>query len=146
MILFGYTDNSVQFSSVALSCPTLCNSMNCSTPGLPVHHELLEFTSIELVMLGILLGNGESRYEPWGSSIWGVWFSSWYVVSTDTGHLAQSPQSSPRWSPAFKMEPVLSVSSFICIQTPPWQLIEEKHTHLRANNNFPRKVHSESLF
>ena len=27
----------VQFSSVAQSCPTLCNSMNCSTPGLPVH-------------------------------------------------------------------------------------------------------------
>ena len=42
----------------------------------------------------------------------GVWFSSWYVVSINTGHLAQSPQSSPRWSPAFKMEPVLSVSSF----------------------------------
>ena len=49
---------------------------------------------------------------PW----WGVgvcvWFSSWYVVSTDTGHIAQSPQSSPRWSPAFKMEPILSVPSF----------------------------------
>ena len=42
----------------------------------------------------------------------GVWFSSWYVVSIDTGHIAQSPQSSPRWSPAFKREPVLSVSSF----------------------------------
>ena len=36
--------NSVQFSSVAQSCPTLCDLMNCSTPGLPVHHQLLEFT------------------------------------------------------------------------------------------------------
>ena len=35
---------SVQFSSVAQSCPTLCNPMNHSTPGLPVHHQLLEFT------------------------------------------------------------------------------------------------------
>ena len=35
---------SVQFSSVAQSCPTLCNPMNCSTPGLPVHHQLPEFT------------------------------------------------------------------------------------------------------
>ena len=34
---------SVQFSSVAQSCPTLCNSMNRSTPGLPVHHQLPEF-------------------------------------------------------------------------------------------------------
>ena len=37
-------EKNVQFSSVAQSCPTLCNSMNCSTPGLPVHHQLPEFT------------------------------------------------------------------------------------------------------
>ena len=45
--------SSVQFSSVAQSCPTLCNPMNCSTPGLPVHHQIPEFTelmSIESVM------------------------------------------------------------------------------------------------
>jgi len=35
---------SVQFSSVVQSCPTLCDPMNLSTPGLPVHHQLLEFT------------------------------------------------------------------------------------------------------
>ena len=34
----------VQFSSVAQSCPTLCDPMNRSTLGLPVHHQLLEFT------------------------------------------------------------------------------------------------------
>ena len=34
----------VQFTSVAQSCPTLCIPMNHSTPGLPVHHQLLEFT------------------------------------------------------------------------------------------------------
>ena len=34
----------VQFSSVAQSCPTLCNPMSCSTPGLPVHHQLPDFT------------------------------------------------------------------------------------------------------
>ena len=42
-----------KFSSVAQSCPTLCNPMNRSTPGLPVHHQLPEFTrlmSIESVM------------------------------------------------------------------------------------------------
>ena len=41
-----------QFSSVAQSCPTLCNPMNRSTPGLPVHHQLPELPklmSIELV-------------------------------------------------------------------------------------------------
>ena len=30
---------SCQFSSVAQSCPTLCDPMNCSMPGLPVHHQ-----------------------------------------------------------------------------------------------------------
>ena len=35
---------SVQFSSVAQLCPTLCDPMNCSTPGLPVNHHLPEFT------------------------------------------------------------------------------------------------------
>ena len=33
-----------QFSPVAQSCPTLCDPMNCSTPGLPVHHQFPEFT------------------------------------------------------------------------------------------------------
>ena len=37
------TISSVQFSSVAQSCPTLCHPMNRSTPGLPVHHQLPEF-------------------------------------------------------------------------------------------------------
>ena len=44
---------SVQFSSVAQSCPTLCDPMDCSTPGFPVHHqlpELLKLMSIESVM------------------------------------------------------------------------------------------------
>ena len=44
---------SVQFSSVAVSCLTLCNPMDCSTPGLHVHYQLPEFfklMSIEVVM------------------------------------------------------------------------------------------------
>ena len=36
--------HSVQFSSVAQSCPTLCNLMDCSLPGFPVHHQLSELT------------------------------------------------------------------------------------------------------
>ena len=40
----GIRFSSVQFISVTQSCPTLCNPMDCSTPGLPVHHQLPEFT------------------------------------------------------------------------------------------------------
>ena len=39
-----HTHTLFQFSSVAQSCPTLCNPMNRSTPGLPVHHQLPELT------------------------------------------------------------------------------------------------------
>jgi len=43
---------SVQFSSVAQLCPTLCDPMNHSTPGLPVHHHLPEFTSTHVYRVG----------------------------------------------------------------------------------------------
>ena len=43
---------SVQFSSVAQSCPTLFDPMNRSTPGLPVHHHLLEFTQTHVHRIG----------------------------------------------------------------------------------------------
>ena len=41
-----------QFSSVTQLCPTLCDPMNCSTPGLPVHHQLQEFTQTHVHRLG----------------------------------------------------------------------------------------------
>ena len=44
ILLWVRTGLKVQFSSVVQSCPTLCDPMNHITPGLPVHHQLLEFT------------------------------------------------------------------------------------------------------
>ena len=41
--------NTVQFTSVAQSCPTLCDPMNGSKPGLPVHHQLPESTQTHIV-------------------------------------------------------------------------------------------------
>ena len=43
---------SYQFSSVAQSCPTLCDPMDCSTPGLPVHHQLPEFIQTHVHWIG----------------------------------------------------------------------------------------------
>ena len=43
-----FREISVQFSSVTQSCPTLCDPINHSTPGLPVHHQLQEFTQTYL--------------------------------------------------------------------------------------------------
>ena len=43
---------SVQFSSFTQSCLTLCNPMDCSTPGLPVHHQLPELTQTRVHRVG----------------------------------------------------------------------------------------------
>ena len=48
----GVLTATVWFSSVAQSCPTLCDPMDCSTPGLPVHHQLLEFTQTHVHWVG----------------------------------------------------------------------------------------------
>ena len=51
-----YTHDSVwyiiQFSSIFQSCPTLCDPMNHSMPGLPVHHQLPEFTQTHVHRVG----------------------------------------------------------------------------------------------
>ena len=47
-----WTFSSVQFSSVIQSCPTLCDRMNYSKPGLPVHHQLSEFTQTHAHWVG----------------------------------------------------------------------------------------------
>ena len=50
--LAGYSLSSVQFSSVAQWRPTLCDSMNRSIPGLPVHHQVQEFTQTHVHRVG----------------------------------------------------------------------------------------------
>ena len=40
------------FSSIAQSCPTLCNPMDCSTPGLPLHHQIPEFIQTHVHWVG----------------------------------------------------------------------------------------------
>ena len=44
--------SSVQFISVAQSCPTLCNPMDCSMPGFPVHHQLPELAQTHVHPVG----------------------------------------------------------------------------------------------
>ena len=51
-VKFVVTCYPVGFSSVTQSCPTLCEPMDCSTPGLPVHHQLLEFTQTHVHWVG----------------------------------------------------------------------------------------------
>jgi len=54
-IRYDLATESVQFSSVAQSCLTLCDPMNCSTPGLPAHHQVPDSMSITSMMPSNLL-------------------------------------------------------------------------------------------
>ena len=55
---------SVQFSSVAQLCPTLCDPMNRSTPGLPVHHQLPEFTQTYAHWVGDAIQPSHPLWPP----------------------------------------------------------------------------------
>ena len=57
-------ESSVQFSSVSQSCPTLCDPMNHSTPGLPVHHHLPEFTQTHVPRVRDAIQPSHSRSSP----------------------------------------------------------------------------------
>ena len=58
------SDSSVQFSSVTQSCPTLCDPMNCSMPGLPVHHQLLESTQTHVHRVGDAIQSSHPLLSP----------------------------------------------------------------------------------
>ena len=58
------TSDLCQFSSVTQSCPTLCDPMNCSTPGLPVHHQLPEFTQTHVHWIGVAIRPSHPLSSP----------------------------------------------------------------------------------
>ena len=57
-------ESPVQFSSVAQLCPTLCDPMNRSTPGLPVHHQLPKFTQTHVHRVGDAIQPSHSLLSP----------------------------------------------------------------------------------
>ena len=59
-----HTFSSVQFSSVARLCPTLCDPMSRSTPGLPVHHQLLESTQTHVHQVGDAIQSSHPLSSP----------------------------------------------------------------------------------
>ena len=82
-----WIDNLVQFSSVAQSYPTLCDTMNHSTPGLPVHHQLPDSTQTHVHWVSDAIQPSHSLLSP---SPPALYFSQYQV-------LFQSVSSSMWW-------------------------------------------------
>ena len=59
-----YSEGTVQFSSVTQSGSTLCDPMDHSTPGLPVHHQLLEFTKTHVFGVGDVIQPSHPLSSP----------------------------------------------------------------------------------
>ena len=89
--------NSLQFSSVAQSCPTLYDPMNCSTPGLPVHHQLPESTQTH-VLESVMPSNHLCRPLLLLPSI----FPSIWVFSNESALRIRWPKY---WSFSFNISP-----------------------------------------
>ena len=94
-----YFIHSAQFSSVAQSCPTLCNPMNCSTSGLPVHHHFLEFTQTHVHWVGDAVQLSHPLLSPSPafnlSQIQGLfkWLSSLHQVAKVLATFSISPSN-----------------------------------------------------
>ena len=59
-----FSSPSVQFSSVAQSCPILCDPMDCSTPGLPVHYQLPELAQTHVHWVGDVIQPSHPLSSP----------------------------------------------------------------------------------
>ena len=99
---------SLSVSSVTQSCPTLCDPMNRSTPGLPVHHQLLESTQIHVHCVGDAIQPSHPPLSPSPalnlSQHQGFfkWVSSLYPGGQNIGVSASTavhPMNTQDWSP-----------------------------------------------
>ena len=99
----------VQFSSVTQSCPTVCDPMNRSMPGLPVHHQLPEFTQTRVHQVSDAIQPSHPRSSPsppapnpsqhqslfkWVNSAWGG------QSTGDSALPSFLPKKSQGWSPS----------------------------------------------
>ena len=105
-MLFLEFDTSVQFSSVAQSCPTLCDRMNHSMPGLPVHDQLPEFSQTHVHQVGDAIQPSHPLSSP----------SPAFNLSQHQGlfqWVSASHQVAKYWSFSFSISPSSEYSGLI---------------------------------
>ena len=96
-----------QFSSVTRSCPTLCDPMDCSISGLPVHHQPLEFTQTHVHGVGDAIQPSHPLFSP---SLPTFNFPSIRVFSNESVFCIRWPKL---WSFSFKISPSNEYSGLI---------------------------------
>ena len=100
-----YPFSSVQFSSVTQSCPTPCDPMNHSMPGLPVHQQLLEFTQTQVHWISDAIQSSHPLPSPPAFNL-----SSMRVFSNESALRIRWPKY---WSFSFNISPSNEYSGLI---------------------------------
>ena len=122
-LLAGSVDyHSVQFSLVAQLCSTLCNPMDCSTPGLPVHHQLPEFTQTHVHWVGDAIQPAHPLSSP---SPPAFIFSSIRLFSNESVLHSRWPKY---WSFSFSISPSNEYSGLIAFMMDLLNLLEVERT------------------
>ena len=106
--------SSVQFNSVTQSCPTLWDSMNYSMPGLPVHHQLLEFTQTHVHWVSNAIQASHPLLAP---SLSTSVFPSIRVFSNESALRIRWPKY---WSFSFSISPSNKYSGLISLGWTGW--------------------------
>ena len=104
----------LQFSSVAQLRPTLCDPMNRSMPGLPVHHQLLESTQTHVHRVGDVIQPSHPLLSPF---LLPSIFSSIRVFSNESALLIRWPKY---WSFSFSVIPSKEISGLISFKWTGW--------------------------
>ena len=144
--------SNIQFSSVAMLCPTLCDPMNPSTPGLPVHHQLPEFTQTHVHRVGDAIQPSHPLLSPCPpapnpSQHQGLfqWVNSLHEVVKELGVSASAsvlPMNTQDWSPlgwtgwiSSKSKRLSRVFSNTTVQKHPFfgaQLSSQSNSHIHT--------------
>ena len=109
-----------QFSSVAQSCPTLCDPMNLSTPGLPIHNQLLEFTQTHVHRVGDAIQPSHPLSSP---SPFVLNLSQHQVFSNEPVLCIRQPKY---WSFSFNISPSNEYSGLIPLRWTGWISLQSK--------------------
>ena len=145
--LFSSRHTSVQFSSAAQSCPTLCDPMDYSTPGLPVHHQLPEFTQIHVHRVGDAIQashplSSPSPPAPISPSI--------RVFSNESTLLMRWPKY---WSFSFSITPSVNTQDWSLLGRTGWSSLQSKglsrvfsNTTVQKHQFFGAQLSSQSNF
>ena len=106
----SYPFSSVQFSSVAQLCPTLCDPMDCSTSGLPVYHQLPEFTQAHVLWVDDAIQPSHPLLSPsppafilsqhQGLFQWVSFFASGGQSTGVSASTSVLPKNTQDWSPS----------------------------------------------